>query len=737
MNILKTFAFASFLFSPMLWAQQATSLPCKGENPSDSRPRIGLVLGGGGARGIAHVSIIKELERLGVPIDCIAGTSMGSMVGGMYASGMTSGELETMFRTMDWPTVLKDDVPRDERSFRRKQDDLESLAPIKPGVGKGGLKVSSGLIAGENIQLFLERQIGKSAGISDFNKLPIPYRAVATNINTGKAEVLSSGSLALAMRASMSIPGAFNPVTINGNILVDGGLVNQLPIDVVRAMGADIVIAVDVGTPLQTIDSTSSALAIGDQIMSFLTVGNTDEQLKTLSGNDVLIQPNLGNEVTTAAFEKYELALQIGNQAARQASPKLALLANPANASPPQIAVSNKINTVGFVELVNDTKYDDRVFTVQLQGLVGKPLNYDAIEDRMHAIYGQYPLELVTYRVLEQDGKTGLIVKVTPPAVGTKFGEFGLNFSGNAEGQFLFNFTTGILIAPLNASGGELRTLLTLGDEPRLTSEWYQPFAPASQYFTLLKAGYRDPIITIANSDGDILAGYDNPNVFISAKLGKSYGNWGEFGLAVVLANGELNRSIGSTSFPEYPYKQREWLFGFKVDTLDSLYLPRSGLLIDFNHATSVDAWGSDDDYKQVNLDVIYARALGKHSGFGGLRWHETYEGTAGFQNWYSLGGVTRFAAYQAEQLHSENYALAYIGYTYELGKVLGRSAVLGGTVEYGKLWSEALGFNISNYQTHGSVYFGFDSWLGTLMVGYGRSTEGDSNLFIELGRTR
>ncbi len=737
MTFLKALFIACLLFSPLVIAQQNDVLPCQSKNPDDKRPRIGLVLGGGGARGIAHVSVLKEIERLKVPIDCIAGTSMGALIGGLYASGMSAAELESMLKTLDWQTVLKDSVTRTERSFRRKQDDLESLAPAKPGLGKKGLKLPSGLIAGENILLFLERQIAKSSGLTDFNKLPIPYRAVATDINSGKAVVLDSGSLAKAMRASMSIPGAFNPVTIDDRILVDGGLVNQVPVDVVRAMGADIVIVVDVGTPLQSISSNSSALAIADQVMGFLTVGNTEQQLKSLTDKDVLIQPNLGNEVSTSSFEKTDLALKIGDEAASAASPQLASLANPSMYPRPILTNNDSTKVIAFVDIINTTSYDDRVFSGQLKSLEGKPLDRDVIEQKIHAIYGQYPLELATYQVLERDGKTGLQVKLTPPTVGKYFGEVGLNFSSNSDGQFLFNITTGLLIAPLNPSGGELRTLLTLGDEQKITSEWYQPFSPASKYFSNIKVGYEDTVKSVFDSNGNALAEYSTPNTFFDAKIGRAYGNWGEISLQAHIANGELNRKIGSTVFPEYSFKQRELSLNFAVDTVDSLYLPRSGYLAKVSIVSSVDAWGSDDAYKQFNVDLLYAGAIGKHSGFGGVRWHETFDGAANFQNWYGLGGVTHFAGFQPEQRFVENYGIAYMGYTYELGKLMGRSAVLGGTVEFGKLWSDALGFSISAYQTHGSVYFGFDSWLGLLMFGYGQNTEGDSNIFIELGRTR
>jgi NTE family protein len=713
-----------------------TTKPCRATNPEDPRPRIGLVLGGGGARGIAHVSVLKELERLQIPVDCIAGTSMGALVGGLYASGLSASEIEAELLALDWKGVLSDTVTRKDRSFRRKQDDLESLVSVKPGLSKTGLKLSSGFIAGENIHLLLERLTMRSAGISDFNALPIPYRAIATDINSGQQVVLSKGSLTQAMRASMSIPGAFNAVTIDGRILVDGGLVNQVPVDVARAMGADIIIAVDVGTPLDKLNSGSSVLAIANQLMGFMTVGNTQTQLATLTDRDILIQPALGTEVSTASFEKAALALSIGDAAAREASPRLARLSLPG----PQrkaLPADSPMQPIAFVELSNASAYDDKVFMPYLAGLRGKPLDPDVIEDKLRAIYGQYPLELATYEVLEREGSQGLSVKIAPRETGPIAGEFGLNFSSNSDGQFLFNFTTGFTVAPINPSGGEWRTLLTLGDEPRLRSEWYQPLAPASKYFSNISVQYYKPTNLLQAANGEVLAEYRIPEAALTAEIGRAYGNWGEITLEAVLANGKLERAAGSSFLPEGSFNKRMLRLNFLVDELDSLYLPRSGHSVDFNFVRSMPSWGADSAFSQVNLDVLYAHALGKHSGFGGLRYHETISGDAPFQSWYSLGGVTRFAGYQAKQREIDNYALAFLGYTYELGKVLGRSAVLGGTLERGRLWTSVLGFDYSDWQTHGSVYFGFDSWLGLLILGYGRSDDGASNVFIELGGTR
>ena len=244
---------------------------CGRRDPGDTRPRIGLALGGGGARGIAHVSVLREIEAQHIPIDCIAGTSMGALVGGLYSSGMSVDAMEELVRSTNWTQLFDDAIPRAERSYRRKQDDKDALATVGVGLNDGRVRVSPGLLQGERILAMFESSTLGVSAIDDFDDLPIPYRAVATDLNTGQPVVLGRGSLAMAMRASMSLPGIFQPIEIDGRVLLDGGIADQVPIDVLRAMGADIVIAVDVGPPLMKLDGDASLLQVVSQISGMLT----------------------------------------------------------------------------------------------------------------------------------------------------------------------------------------------------------------------------------------------------------------------------------------------------------------------------------------------------------------------------------------------------------------------------------------------------------------------------------
>src|SRR5271168_5006590 len=263
------------------------------------RPRICLVLSGGGARGMAHIGVLKILEQMKVPIDCIAGTSMGAVVGGLYASGMTVDEIDATIRSVNWQEAFRDSPPRRELAFRRKQDDQNFLVRLPLGLKHGKILLPKGFIQGQKMQETLRQLTLPFSNSTDFDLLPTPFRAVATDLVTGNAVLLDKGDLSIAMRASISAPGLFAPVETQGLLLVDGGLAENLPIDVARQMHADILIVSDVSFPLQSRTALDSALSISNQMLAILVRKDTNRQRATLGTSDVLVEPILGSASST------------------------------------------------------------------------------------------------------------------------------------------------------------------------------------------------------------------------------------------------------------------------------------------------------------------------------------------------------------------------------------------------------------------------------------------------------
>src|SRR5882757_9720947 len=369
------------------------------------RPRICVVLSGGGARGIAHIGVLKVLEDLKIPIDCIAGTSMGAVVGGLYASGMNAREIESTMRSVDWQEAFRDTPPRRDLAFRRKQDDRNFLVRLPLGLKHGQILLPKGFIQGQKLQETLRQLTLPFSNSTDFDSLPTPFRAVATDLETGSAVLLDKGDLAVAMRASISAPGVFAPVESQGRLLVDGGLAENLPVDVARQMHADILIVSDVSFPLQSRAALDSALSISNQMLAILVHKDTDRQRASLGSSDVLIEPVLGTTSSTD-FTVANSTIAAGENAAHTMLARLdplsvgdaayhGYLARRASRGPGLPAIK-------FVRVDEQSKRYEKTILAEMQPLVGKPLNIDAVGTRITELYGLGNFETLDYALVKQ-----------------------------------------------------------------------------------------------------------------------------------------------------------------------------------------------------------------------------------------------------------------------------------------------------------------------------------------------
>ncbi|MBV8742980.1 MAG: patatin-like phospholipase family protein, partial [Sinobacteraceae bacterium] len=377
------------------------------------RPRIGLVLSGGGARGAAHVGVLKVLERLHIPIDAIAGTSMGAVVGGLYASGLTAHEIESIMNSLNWQDAFRDRPPREDLTFRRKLEDQNFLVKFPLGLRAGKIQLPKGLITGQKLSQTLRRLTLPVAGIGSFDELPTPFRAVATDLESGEAVVMSAGDLTNAMRASISAPGVFSPAEYQGRLLVDGGIVENLPIDVARSMNVDVLIVVDVGAPLLKRNKLSSAPIISNQMLAIMIQRNSREQLTKLSANDVLIQPSLG-DTSSFDFGVMGRVIASGEAAGNAAEARLASLSVSAHEFETYVAHRDALRQapprIDFVKVDdgsgNYSSRLDQLFRDQL----GKPLDPDVVARLITTVYGQGDLETLDYRVVRDDERYGLLI---------------------------------------------------------------------------------------------------------------------------------------------------------------------------------------------------------------------------------------------------------------------------------------------------------------------------------------
>jgi NTE family protein len=434
--------------------------PADDRNPSvqnQTRPRIGLVLSGGGARGLAHIGVIKVLEEMQVPVDFITGTSMGAIVGGLYASGLSPDDLEKLVTSMDWDDAFTDRPAVDELSFRRKEDSQRYKINVDLGYRDGKFALPKGVIQGQNLNIQIKKLLLHTADIQNFDNLRIPFRAIAADIETGDQVILRSGDLAKAMRASMSIPGVFAPVEIGDRLLVDGGIANNLPADIARQMGADIIIAVDIGTSLRSRENLSSAASITAQVMTILIQKNVQAQLSSMKEKDILIQPVLG-DIGTTDFSKAARAITIGYDAANKVRTQIASLAVSPDLYQNYLARQRKGSTdapvIDYVRVENNSSLLPQVLSAQIETWPGRKLHTETLVKDLKRLYGLDTFERVDFRLENIRKQTGLVIEADKKSWGDTFIKFGFSMADNFKGESTYSMATSITKAGLNALGG-------------------------------------------------------------------------------------------------------------------------------------------------------------------------------------------------------------------------------------------------------------------------------------------
>ncbi|MEM8964745.1 MAG: patatin-like phospholipase family protein, partial [Acidobacteriota bacterium] len=517
--------------------------------PAD-RPKIGIAFSGGGALGCAHLGVLEVLEEMRVPIDYIAGTSMGSIVGGLYAAGLSTDEMRDALVSTDWSDAFRDKPAREDLSFRRKQEDQRYLLNLELGIGRGGLRVPSGLISGQKLFFLLRKFALPVSGIDDFDDLPIPFRAVATDIETGEVVVLEDGDLARAMRASMAIPGAFAAVDLDGRRLVDGGVVNNLPIDIVRAMGADIVIAIDLGTPISERGEIQSFVQILGQTTSMITRSNVRRQLPDA---DLVLNPYV-RDFGILEFESATAIIEKGVEEARAHVVDLEPYAldeasyaahRAARPTPPPLPT-----TVDFIEYRGNERVDSRIIDAQLDVRPGDPLDLDTVAEDLGRVYGLGDFEavevsLATRATAEGEVEYGLIIDIREKDWGPTYLHGGLSLTSDFEGEgFDFGLLVNVNRTRLNARGGEWRNDLLVGQRRRLVSELYQPLDFNGRFFVAPSIDILRDRVGLFEG-GEEISKLDLESNILRLDVGYQAGRFGEFRLGLYRGTAEAAVDIG------------------------------------------------------------------------------------------------------------------------------------------------------------------------------------------------
>ena len=708
-------------------------------NAPGKPPRIGLALSGGGARGIAHVGVLKALDEMRIPIHCVTGTSMGSIVGGTFAAGTPPARLEELVLTADWAEIFRDQPPRAEISMRRKVDDYKTLFAPEFGVKDGGLALPMGVIAGISIEAFFRVLAEPAMGITDFDKLPIPFRAMATDIETGQSVVLDRGSVAQAMRASMAVPGAIAPVEIDGRLLVDGGIANNLPIDEARRLCADVVIAVNISTPPLTRTQLTSALAIAGQLINFLGKQTVDDQLKSMGSGDVLIEPELGT-ISASSFARSADAIRIGEEATRKLAPSLARYSLPpeqyAALRATRVAAGKSLGTVDEIRFEGLERTNPEVLRRMVESKPGEPLTEAKVGADLRRIYGRGDFERVDYRISGDGGPRAMVITPTEKSWGPNYLRFGLGLESDFQGDSAFNLLVQYRRTWLNRLGGEWLTEAQVGQDTHLSTEFFQPLNEAGVWFGSVH-GYVGQSTRGVFYGDDKIADYLVGSARAGIDAGAILGTKGILRVGALWNQIDANVDVGDPVLPDVRQLSAGGRVSLAIDQRDHAWFARAGYSGIASYYGATKALGSALNYQRLEARGNYVRSWGPHTmnllAAGGT---DFGTGMPAYDS-FTLGGPLRLSGFRLNQFAGREYAFGramYYNRVLAMPDLLGSGVYLGASAEVGRITDRYDGLPSPGTLYSGSVFLGADTFAGPGYLGAGFGNDGSFSVFLLLG---
>jgi NTE family protein len=705
--------------------------------PAPHRPKLALVLSGGGAMGIAHVGAIQELERLGIRPDLIVGTSMGSIVGGLYASGLSGAELQRAVETMDWDAIFDASPPRAGLSYRQKQQQADF--PVKPSVGVAGgrLQAPDGLVSDANLLLQLRRLLNVRGAVPNFDDLPIPFRAVATDIETGQKVVIDHGELAGAMRASMSVPGVFAPYRLDGKLLVDGGMADNVPIDVARELGADIVIVVATQTPMAKGDALRGVPAILGQTVTMLILANERQQLATLRPGDVLISVEMDG-LGAADFKKGQALMAAGHKAAltKQVDlQRVAAVRGPART----ITTAKPSPVVGYVRVENDSRLSDEILLRHIQPFVGKPMDAEAVVKALQEIYALGVFTRVDFSVEETGGQTGLVVHAQQRPGDENRLRPGVTIAAAGKGRSSFDLSLDYRLLQLDGYGSEARFVGVIGDRKRLSAEYFKVLDSRQRWFVEPSIDLQDRPVPVYDATGFRLAEYDVSYGLVRLAVGRQFGNSGELRVGVLsgLGEGELQEGAFAPKTVDLDVGQVYAAAGY--DTFDNPYFPTRGAKAYAEWTQGVRSLGDVADYQKATARAVLAFGSGRNAGLVDLEGGDAFQGALPLSSLFTLGGPFNFPGFSVDELTGETYLVGRAMYRRRLtshsDSLFGLPVYAGATLAAGNIWARHVDMDLGDMRVGANIFLGADTPIGPVFVALGAADEGRKAFYLFVGR--
>lgn len=711
---------------------------------ADSRPRVGLVLSGGGARGAAHIGVLKALEAQHVPIDAVAGTSMGAVVGGLYASGLSPAEIEALIDSPEWRSAFAERVPRRLESFRRKLEDERFLVKLPLGLNGGRFRLPKGLVSPQAVVQLLREATAHVATVRDFDRLPIPYRAVSTDLETGESVVLGSGDLVTAMRASSAAPGVFAPIELDGRWLVDGGLADNLPVEVARAMGVDVLIVVDVGFPLRSRQSLDSATNISSQMLSIMVRRGSDAQRRQLRADDVLLAPALGVEDSTFDLGITARAIALGERVAQENAARLAAIAvapqDYASWLARRVGERQTLPRIADVKVAADSQRYARLLEAEFAPLAGRPIDPTEIDRGLTTLFGRGNFETVDYRLVQgAPGHADLEVSARRNSWGPNYVRFGLGLEDDFSGEANYNAAARFVIADISSLGAEWVWDFQVGSQPRIATEFHLPMGDRARWFLMPQARFELRNVPLFNADR-FVADYRLRTTEYGLDLGRELANFGELRAGVRSLSGHSRLRLGDPALQGTDFSAREYYTRFSYDTLDDRNFPRNGQSMRLEWRGERRALGSQRDADVATFDWLAARSFGRDTAVAWTSFGTNFAANASdVRTLFPLGGFLNLSGLPHDSISGRHYAIARLVYFRKIGSggegFLNVPAYAGVSFEAGNVWDRRAAIGWGDARKQGSAFFGFDTPLGPIYVGTGFGGA-DTPFYLFLGRT-
>jgi NTE family protein len=701
------------------------------------RPRIGLVLAGGGAKGGAHIGVLKVLEQMHVPIDCIAGTSMGALVGGGYASGLPAAEIERFVRGVNWKEVVGGVGRRLVEPTEQKRSGDEAGASLELGVADGEVVAPAGLVSTSNIETLLRGYVARARLESDFNRLPIQFRAVATDMVTGKMVVFDHGDLATVMRASMSIPGAFAPVHIDSQILSDGFVVRNIPVDVARQTCADVVIVVKLEVPSTKPEQLRSAAQLLSRTLDVMVDANEAAQLDTLTDRDVRINVPMG-DIGTADFERIPETIPLGEAAARAVSEKLAAYSIPESE---YLAWRRSVTTRQDIDIkVANVRFEGLKYVngeylrtlTQLQE--GDTATTEKISQDALRMGGLDDLDSVAYRLDGDRTNPDLVWMPMERSGGRNVLRPSVGFYAAGGGELNFIMGVEYVRRWLNDLGGQWRNNFQVGYITELSTGLYQPLEVAQTYFIEPRILLRRSVEDLYN-DGHEIATYKFRDFGGQFDVGANLPRNTQFRLGYWQYKHASVVTVGSPLIPEFDLRDAGLAASVAYDSRDASAFATQGIAAEVDYLRAATSLGGERDYETIEGALRTIVPVGKNIMWLTVAGGTDLQGDLPPDRYFSLGGMS-FPGYQTDELRVGSYWTASGNFLWRLGDILAikNQAIFGGFgLQTGRLYQRL--DPVPDGQIYGaSVYIGGRTPVGTLTLGTGFATDTWS-VWLRLGR--